>query len=111
VSIAKDKKYNVHPRKYNFPSWLRNMSKSKERRNIRNSVSAKVGCIYHTSPGKAREDILPHFSVIYDLNSELRALYTYILHLDRQEISFLTNKNPDAILKYAEKVKQKIEKG
>ena len=110
VSVAKKEKYKKHPFRYNFPSWLKNMSKSKEARNTRDSISMKVGRIYHTSPGKTKEDILPLFKVIYDLNPELRALYTYLLHFDRSEIEYLTDKDPDKIIKDAQKIQEEIEK-
>ncbi len=110
VSVAKKEKYKKHPFRYNFPTWLRNMSKSKEARNRRESVSAKVGRIYHTSPGKVKENILPHFRVLYDLNPELRALYTYVLHFDRDEIEYLTKKDAEKILKDAQKIGEEIEK-
>ena len=109
VSVAKEKKYEKHPR-YTFPSWLRVMSTSKERRNTRDSIGTKLGTIYHTSSQRVKEDILPYFKVLYEKNRELRALYTYLLHLEDKEISFLTNIDVDEILKDVEKIKEKIEK-
>lgn len=105
VSIAKDEKYTKHPRVLNFPSWLKNMSRSKKAREIRDSVSMKVGRIYHASPLRVKEDILPEFRVIYDNNQELRALYTKILHFNAEEIGYLTDKDPEEVLREAKKVK------
>ena len=109
VSVAKEKKYERHPR-YVFPSWLRVMSTSKERRDTRESIGIKLGVIHHTSSQRVKEDILPYFRVLYDKNRELRALYTYLLHFEDKEISFLTDLDVDDILKDAEKIKEKIEK-
>ena len=109
VSIAKKEKYEKHPR-YNFPSWLRVMSKSKSRRNLRDGIGMKIGRIYHSSHRRVKDSIFPYFQVLYDNDEELRALYTYILHFDENEIGYLTNKNPEEILQEAEKIKEKIEK-
>jgi len=111
VSIAKKQKYGTHPRYLNFPSWLKNMSKSKDTRMLRDSVSAKVGCIYHASPKVTKERIIPYFRVIYDLDPDLRALYTYILRFTPDEIAFLTEKNPREILEASQKIQKEIEKG
>jgi len=108
VSVAKDKKYAVHPKKYNFPSWLLYMNRSKNIREIRDSLGMKLGRIYHTSKNEVLENIIPYFKVIYDNNEELRILYTSILHLNEDEISYLTHKDPRKIL---EKVKQKKNEG
>ncbi len=110
VSVAKDEKYKGRAM-YSFPSWLRMMSKSKERRGIRDSLGTKIGTIYHTSSRRVLEDVLPDFRVIYEHNSELRALYTHILHLNSSEIEYLTDIAPDTVLKEAQKIKEKIEKG
>ncbi len=110
VSVAKDKKYDKHPRVLNFPSWLRNMSRSRRAREVRDSVSAKIGRIYHSSPLRVKEDILPEFRVIYDNNPELRALYTHILHFSTDEIEYLTDKDPEEVLSEAKKIKGKLEK-
>ncbi len=109
VSVAKQKKYEKHAR-YSFPSWLRVMSTSKERRDTRDSISAKIGAIYHSSPKRVKEDILSYFRVLYEKNRDLRALYTYLLHFEDREIAFLTDIDVDEILKDAEKVGEKIEK-
>ncbi len=111
VSVAKADKYNNHERYLSFPEWIKNMSKSKEKRDIRESVSAKVGRIYHASPGVTKEKIIPYFRVIYDLDSEVRALYTYVLRFSEKEIGFLTDKNPEKVLKESQKIQKEIEKG
>ncbi|NPA75465.1 MAG: replication factor C large subunit [Euryarchaeota archaeon] len=110
VSIAKEKKYS-NRRPYVFPSWLKQMSISKSKRDIRDSLGAKIGKIYHASSKRILEDVLPDFRVIYDNNMDLRALYTHILHLSSNEIAYLTDKKPEHVLKEAEKIKNKIEKG
>ena len=109
VSVAKEEEYKKHPR-YAFPSWLRVMSTSKARRDTRDSIGMKLGVIYHASSQRVKEDILPYFRVLYEKNRELRALYTYLLHLEDKEISFLTDLDVEEILKDAEKIEEKIEK-
>jgi len=105
VSVAKEKKYDKHPKKYNFPSWLLYMNRSKKVREVRDSLGTKLGRIFHTSKGEVLENILPHFHVIYDNDEELRLFYTSILHLDEDEISYLTDKNPKHILQESQKKK------
>lgn len=111
VSVAKEKKYEKHPRKYNFPSWLLYMNRSREIRNIRNSLGMKIGRIYHTSMKDVLENILPDFSVIYDNDEKFRNFYTSLLHFDENEISYLTDKDPSEILKEAKKSKNKKSEG
>ena len=111
VSIAKDEKYKGFTRNYVFPSWLRVMSLSKEKRKVRDGLGTKIGKIYHTSSKRVLEEVLPDFKVIYEHHAELRNLYTYILHLNYNEITMLTNRNPDEILQETKKIQEKIEKG
>ncbi len=110
ISVAKDEKYKKHPKKYNFPSWLMEMSKSRKTRQVRDSIGIKVGKIYHTSYKRTLEDVIPYFRVIYDKNEHLRSLYTYLLHLTTEEISQLTDEDPEKVKKDAEKVGKEIEK-
>lgn len=90
VSVAKMEKYKHHPRVLQFPSWLKDMSRSKQARATRERISTKISKIYHTSPKQVREEILPEFRVIFDRDQELRNLYTEILHLTSEEINMLT---------------------
>ncbi len=110
VSVAKKEKY-ANRNVYRFPSWLRVMSTTKEKRKIRNSVGSKVGLIYHASSKRILEDVLPDFRVIYENVPELRALYTYLLHFNSSEIAYLTDENSEEILKESQKIKNEIEKG
>ncbi len=103
VSVAKDEKYKTHPRKYNFPSWLLYMNRSKKIRDVRDSLGTKLGKIYHTSRNEILENVLPYFRVIYDNDEELRINYTSILHLDEDEISYISDRNPSEILEKAKK--------
>ncbi len=98
VSVGKEKKYEKHPRKYNFPSWLMYMNRTQKVRHIRDSLGMKLGRIFHASKGRVLENILVDFSVLYDKDEKLRNLYTKILHLDADEISYLTDKDPREIL-------------
>ena len=109
VSVAKDKKYHEHPRKYKFPSWILYMSRSRAIRNIRNSLGMKIGRIYHTSMKDILENVLPDFRVIYDNDKDFRNFYTNILHLEEDEIAYLTDKDPREILKEAKITKNKKE--
>jgi replication factor C large subunit len=105
VSIAKDKKYDKHPRKYNFPSWLMDMSRSRSVRGVRDSLGVKLGRIFHTSKQDILDSVLPDFSVMYDLDEGLRNYYTKILHLNESEISYMTSKDPSEILEEVKKKK------
>ncbi len=103
VSVGKDKKYEKHPRKYQFPSWLYRMSGSKKIRGVRDSIGIKLGKIYHTSKNDILDNVLPDFSVLYDRSEGIRNLYTKILHLTEDEISYLTDKDPREILREIKK--------
>ena len=75
--------------------------------NIKRYIEPFVGggaVFFHLS----NKDRLPEKSFLYDNNEELRILYTSILHLDENEISYLTRKDPRKIL---EEVKQKKNEG
>ncbi len=103
VSVAKQEKYSKHPSRYSFPSWLLNMNRTQKIRHIRDSLGVKLGRIYHTSKSDVLENILPYFRAIYDADENLRLFYTHQLHLDENEISYLTDKNPVEILKMTKK--------
>jgi len=105
VSIAKDEKYHQHPRRYNFPSWLMKMSRSRSVRAVRDSLGVKLGRVFHTSKKDILDSVLADFSVMYDLDEGLREHYTKILHLNESEISYMTSKDPKEILEGVKKKK------
>ncbi len=103
VSVGKEEKYKQHARRYQFPSWLSQMSRSKKVRGIRDSLGIKLGRIYHTSKNEVLDNVIQDFSVLYDMDEGVRRLYTSILHLNEDEISYLTEKDPKEILKEIKK--------
>ena len=105
VSVAKEEKYKKHPRRYNFPSWLMYMNRTKKVRQVRDSLGMKLGRIYHTSKSDVLENIISDFSIIYDKDENLRNFYTRILHLNEDEIGYMTSKDPKEVLKEAKNKK------
>ncbi len=72
-----------------FPSWLKKMSASKERRKIRTGMADKLGRWTHVSKNSAMEDVLPFFQVLFKKDPEFRVEMAYKLNLSPQEIEFL----------------------
>ncbi len=105
VSIAKEKKYDKHPPRYRFPSWIMSMSRSRSARTVRDSLGVKLGRVFHTSKKDILDSVIMDFKVMYDLDEGLRNHYTRILHLNENEISYLTDKNPTEILQSIKKKK------
>jgi len=85
VSVAKDKKYEVHPKKYSFPSWLKIMNISKERRESRKKVTLKLGRYLHTSSNNIAEDIV-YYGEIMKRMEKIGVFLTKKLHLSDKEL-------------------------
>ena len=64
VSLAKSKEYRGYV-KYQFPSWLSKMSRSKGMRDARDGFAARLGKHTHSSGRMALQELLPYFRQMY----------------------------------------------
>lgn len=92
VSIAKKKKYTKHPEKYSFPSWLKLAKISKARRDLRYSVSLKLGRYTHSSV-RSVVDNFDYYSEIVRNSEKIGALLHKRIGLDEEELNILVRDN------------------
>lgn len=73
-------------KKYQFPPYVKELSKSKELREARESFLQKISSILHTSKRKINNDVFPYI-LIYFINNENKILSK--LSLNSKEIEFI----------------------
>lgn len=59
-----------HYVKYQFPSWIRNLSRSKSTRSKLSSIGMRIGSKCHTSSAGGVEHYLPYLEVIFKANPQ-----------------------------------------
>jgi replication factor C large subunit len=77
--------------KYNFPSWLKKMSQSKESRALYKMLSLKIGIYSHVSSQTVRSDLIIPFRYLFKNDMEFAVNMSSELDLDSAEIAFLYN--------------------
>ncbi|MDX1610944.1 MAG: replication factor C large subunit [Candidatus Thermoplasmatota archaeon] len=93
VTAAKKRPYKGWTR-YQFPSWLRKMSRSKANRQLRNDLGLKVGASYHAGVATAREHIIPPFSFIAQRDEAFATFLAAELELEADELALLLDTKP-----------------
>ncbi len=105
VATAKTNRYSGWTR-YQFPSWLRKMGRSKQQRKLRDGFGGKVGEAFHTGTNTAREHVIPALQFIAERHREMAVQLTARLELSDDELGLLledaTSSQIDAILEQAE---------
>ncbi len=95
VCAAKQRDVRGYVR-YNFPSYLIRMSRSKGNRALQANISSKLGSMIHMSAAGVRQDFLPPFKQMFQNNEEFRLHMTIKLELDVEEVAFLLDAKIDS---------------
>ncbi len=113
VATAKQNRYSGWTR-YQFPSWLRKMGRSKKQRGLRDDLGAKVGAHLHAGSATAREHLFPMLSFVAQRSETFAANLSADLDLTPEELGLILDMGEDTktvqrILEAADEVRQ--EKG
>ncbi|QLH74007.1 MAG: replication factor C large subunit [Methanomassiliicoccales archaeon] len=81
---------------YNFPRLLLRLSRSKDSRGTKASVTLKIGIETHTSIKQAADDVLPYFKEIFKRDQQFRSNMAAKLALDQEEVAFLLEQKVDS---------------
>ncbi|MCK5024294.1 MAG: replication factor C large subunit [Thermoplasmata archaeon] len=95
VSLAKTREYRGYV-KYQFPSWLSKMSRSKGMRDARDGFAARLGKHTHSSGKMALQELLPYFRQLYVQDREFQLTMTKRLNLTEEQVGFLLEAKPDS---------------
>ncbi|NYT12496.1 MAG: replication factor C large subunit [Methanomassiliicoccales archaeon] len=115
VASSRDKPHRGYSR-FRFPGYLIKMSRTKARRAVQSSISDKIGMKAHTSKSRAREDILPYLSWLFQKNRDFRIALSIDLDLEQEEMAFLLGEKVDSptvkhLIAEIAKVKDVTERG
>ncbi len=109
VSTAKT--HNYSNSNYYAPTWIKEMSRSKPTRILRDSVVKKIGMLCHNSDRKSREFLLPHFKYLFQNDMAFARKMKKRLDLSEIEIKYILGKKYlhklDVILQSTEKADEK----
>jgi replication factor C large subunit len=88
LALAKKERYHGWV-KYQFPSWLMKMSRSKQIRQIQRGIAQKIGHHCHTSRNVVFQDIMPYFRHIYRMNHGFAVAMSIDLEFSKEELGWL----------------------
>jgi hypothetical protein len=94
VATAKDKEYRFHTR-YRFPLWLSTMGRTRGMRLTLRSLSRKLRQQCHTSDTVAREELIPFYRQMFELDGAFAVEQTAGLDLDGAELAMLLGDDRD----------------
>ena len=95
VSLAKTREYRGFA-KYQFPTWLSKMSRSKSFRDARDGFAEALGRHTHTSSSTALQGQLSFFRQLYTTDREFRLAMTKRLNLTEEQVGFLLEAKADS---------------
>jgi replication factor C large subunit len=95
VALSKTNVYQGYT-KYQFPSWLTKMSKSKGIRSTRKSLNGKLSSAYHTSQYVAQTTMYPYLKYLFENEREFTLYSIRNLDLDSEEIAFILEESVDS---------------
>ncbi len=107
VAVAKSRPYPGYTR-WEFPSWLRRMSSSRAKRQLRDNLALKIGRHLHTSKREARLEYIAPLSYLFKADEELVVHLGADLLLSKEELAFLLDDKPT--LKRVKDLHEKIRK-
>ncbi len=93
VATAKDHTYGGATR-YRFPMWLATMGRTRGLRATMASLSSKLGRHCHTSVGLAREELIPLYQRLFELDGAFVVHQTAGLELSEPEVAMLLRDEP-----------------
>jgi replication factor C large subunit len=94
VATAKDREYRFHTR-YRFPLWLATMGRTRAIRQTTNSLSKKLMRDHHTSKGVARDELIPFYRQMFELDGAFAVERTAKLGLEGAELALLLGDDRD----------------
>ena len=94
VATAKDKEYRFHTR-YRFPLWLSTMGRTRGMRQTLRGLTRKLRRHCHTSDTVAREDLIPFYRQMFELDGAFAVEQTAGLDLDGAELALLLGDDRD----------------
>jgi replication factor C large subunit len=91
-------KTNVYPgfTKYQFPTWLTKMSKTKGIRATRKSINEKLSSAYHTSQYMAQTSMFPYLKYLFENEREFTMYFIRNFELDSEEIAYILGESVDS---------------
>ena len=110
LSIKKDVKAKYRWIRYRFPQKILIMSRTKEARQIRESLALLIGRHVHASKRKVKGDVLPYLKIIFDSNPELSAKIVVGLNMPEEYVKYLTPKNYKVIASEARRLREGLAK-
>ncbi len=94
VTSARQGRYTAG--RYNFPTWLAKMSRSRGIRNTISGINRKIARHCHTSESIASRDMFDMFKFLYRTNADFRFRITDALDFTEREIGFLLEEKDDS---------------
>jgi replication factor C large subunit len=88
VALAKREGYRGWV-KYQFPSWLSKMSRTKMVRKLQKSTALKIGRYTHTSKNEVLSEILPSFRHVFKSNHRFAVNMSIRLEFTKEELGWL----------------------
>ncbi len=95
VALGKTNPYHGYTR-YQFPSWLTKMSRSKGMRAIQKSLNEKLSSRYHTSIYVSQTSIFPYFKYLFEHDKEFSISMIRDLELDAEEVGYTLGEGSDS---------------
>jgi replication factor C large subunit len=95
VCAAKRKEVRGYVR-YQFPSYLMKMSRSKSVRTIQSQVCSKIGEKTHMSSAEVRQEVLPYFRMLFKRDKEFQLKMAIDLELEDEEVAFILEEKIDS---------------
>jgi replication factor C large subunit len=94
VATAKDREYRFYTQ-YRFPMWLATMGRTRAMRQTKTSLSRKLRRHCHTSDSVARDDLIPFYRMMFELDGGFAVNQTYRLDLQEAEVAMLLGDSRD----------------
>ncbi len=95
VCAAKRREVRGYVR-YQFPSYLLKMSRSKSVRAIQSQVCMKIGEMVHMSSAEVRQEFLPFFKILFKTDKEFQLKMAIDLQLEDEEVAFILDEKIDS---------------
>lgn len=95
IAMAKHERYHGWV-KYQFPTWLINMSRTKQIRQLQRFTSQKLGHYCHTSRNVVAQDVMPYFRHIYKSDHDFAVSMSINLDLTKEEMGWLLEEKTSA---------------
>ncbi|UCG68626.1 MAG: replication factor C large subunit [Thermoplasmata archaeon] len=95
VALSKTNPYYGYTR-YQFPSWLTNMSRTKGVRAVQKSLNEKLSSFCHTSGYVTQTSIFPYFKYLFEHEEDFNIHQIRDLELEAEEIAYILGGDSDS---------------